>query len=677
MNAVKTDRIKAGQVLAEDVRDINGRLLLAKGNEIRPNHIRVFKIWGISEAIVAGAPESKENFSVLLEKSQQIDFKFESNKKRNVLPAIPFNKNSDPEKLLARIEHLEENQRLIQNALEMALWLGDFQKNINQGRGPENILREAEKKICCLIPFQTSAFYLVDQKNADFNISICEPSEQQEFIEIQVNRMIDDGVLAWAIREKHGLTISSHDSRQLILHAIATSSRIRGLFVGLLPNQKNAITDRSQTLLSIILLNTANALESHELYRLLRNQNVRLEKQIAERTKALAQSEKQLQQIMKLQAIGTLAGGIAHDFNNILFPIIGYTELTMDDIPADSQARRNLDEILKAANRAKELVQQILTFSRKGSHECKPLKVQYLVKEALKLLRATIPSTIDIVCNLSQECGSIMGDPTQIHQVIMNLGTNAYHALQETGGKLTVSLKEVNISYQKTVERAGLKVGRHLELTVEDNGNGMEPEVLERIFEPYYTTKEQGKGTGLGLSVIHGIIKNHGGDIQVTSQVDTGSRFTIYLPVIDNIDIESEPVEAAVATRGHERILLIDDEKQIVNIGQQILERLGYQVTPKTDSQEALAEFAAQPAKFDLIITDMSMPKMSGDQLASKILGIRPDIPVILCTGFNETITEDRAQAMGIGRFIMKPILRDELAKTVRTLLDHPKILQN
>jgi signal transduction histidine kinase/CheY-like chemotaxis protein len=589
------------------------------------------------------------------------------------------NKNLDPEKLLARIDYLEENRRLIQNALEMALSLGDFQKDINKGYGSEHILREAEKRLLYLIPFEANAFYLVEQEESDFYLSVCQPSDKQQYIESQVSYMIEEGFFAWAIRERRGVTISSHDhSRQLILHVIATYSRIRGMFVGLLPNQKNVIPDKSLTLLSIILLNTANALESLEFYRLLRNQNAILEKKIEDRTKALAQSERQLQQVMKLQAIGTLAGGIAHDFNNILFPIVGYTELTMDDIPADSQARQNLEEILKATNRAKELVQQILTFSRQGGQERKPLQVQFLIKEALKLLRATIPSTIDIECNIDENCGHIMGDPTQIHQVVMNLCTNAYHAMQETGGTLEVALKEVDISYAKSVERVGMKVGRHLELTVKDSGHGMGAEVQERIFEPYYTTKELGKGTGLGLSVIHGIIKNHGGDISVSSQPDKGSTFTVYLPVIDDVDVAIEkPVQTTTTTRGNEHILLVDDEKQIIAIEQQILERLGYTVTPKTDSQEALEEFAALPEKFDLVITDMTMPKITGDQLARKLMDIKPNLPVILCTGFNETINEEKALAMGIDKFVMKPIVKDDLARAIRTVLDAPQALPN
>jgi len=586
--------------------------------------------------------------------------------------------NMDSEKLLARIEYLEENRRRIQNALEMALSLGDFQENINKGYGPENILQEAEKRIRYLIPFETNALYLVDEDKSDFILTRCYPTEKKALLEDQIERMINEGFFAWAIRERRGVKISSHDhSKQFILHVIATNSRIRGMFVGLLPDEKNIIPDTSMTLLSIILLNTANALESLEFYRLLRNQNTLLEKKVEERTKALARSERQLQQVMKLQAIGTLAGGIAHDFNNILFPIVGYTELTMDDVPDGSQARQNLKEILKAANRAKELVQQILAFSRQNCQERKPLKVQYLIKEALKLLRATIPTSVEINCNVDEDCGPIMGDPTQIHQVIMNLCTNAYQAMQETGGQLEVSLHKIDISYKETMQEAGMKPGKHLQLTVKDTGHGMEPAVMERIFEPYYTTKEQGKGTGLGLSVIHGIVKNHGGDITVNSQPGKGSTFNVYLPIIDAIDVVVDRVEPSTATKGKERILLIDDEEQIIDIEQQILERLGYKVTPKTDSEEALKEFAAQPDQFDLVITDMTMPKMTGDQLARKMIDIKPKIPVILCTGFNEAITEEKALSIGIDRFVMKPIVKDKLASTIRSVLDNPKALRN
>jgi signal transduction histidine kinase len=577
----------------------------------------------------------------------------------------------DTETLLARIEHLEDHRRFIQNMLEMALSLGDFQENINKGYGPKHILQEAEKRISHLIPLDATVLYLVDENHSDFKLTLCNQPNLKEFVGNEVEHMIENGLFAWAVREKRGVFITSRDhTRKFILHVVATYSRIRGMFVGLLPFEDSIIPDTSLTLLSIILLNTANALESLEFYSLLRNQNITLEKKVEERTKALARSEKQLQQVLKIQAIGTLAGGIAHDFNNILFPIVGYTELTMDEVPEDSAARKNLEEILKAAHRAKNLVQQILTFSRQSGQEREPIRVQYVIKEALKLLRATIPSTIEIEHHLDENCGAISGDATQIHQVIMNLGTNAYQAMQESGGKLEISLTEVNITYADTIERVGLKPGRHLQLKVKDEGCGMEPAVMDRIFEPYYTTKSHGKGTGLGLAVIHGIVKNHGGDIIVDSELGMGSTFYVFFPVIDETDVQTKTPTFTTAAKGSERILLVDDEAQIIDMEQQMLEHLGYKVTSSTDSQKALELFTRNPEDFDLVITDMTMPHMTGDRLAQKLLDIKPKIPVILCTGFNEAITEEKALSMGIQKFVMKPVVKNELASTIRAVLD-------
>jgi len=578
----------------------------------------------------------------------------------------------DAEKLLARIDYLEENRRFIQNVLEMALSLGDFQENINKGYGPEHVLQEADKRINHMIPFEANAHYLVDQEKSDFNLSVCNENNQKAFIQEEVDHMIEQGYFAWAIREKRGVVISSKDhSRKFILHVIATYSRIRGMFIGLLPEKNSGIPDTSLTLLSIVLLNTANALESLEFYSLLRNQNETLEKMVEERTQTLAKYERQLQQVLKIQAIGTLAGGIAHDFNNILFPIVGYTELTMDEVADDSVAHNNLEEVLKAAHRAKDLVQQILTFSRQSGQERKPVKVHSIIKEALKLLRASIPASIEIINKIDEDCHPVMGDATQIHQVIMNLGTNAYQAMQDKGGTLEVDLSEVDVGYEETIEKIGMQPGRHLQLLVRDEGCGMDAAVMDRIFEPYYTTKEQGKGTGLGLSVIHGIVKNHRGDISVTSLPGKGTTFKVYLPITENTDSVNEFEPSNGAAKGNERILLIDDEEQIVSMEQQMLENLGYEVTARTDSTEALKEFSEQPQNFDLVITDMTMPHMTGDELAQKLLDIKPDIPVILCTGFNEDITEEKALSMGIQKFVMKPVIKNDLATTIRTVLDH------
>jgi signal transduction histidine kinase/CheY-like chemotaxis protein len=581
---------------------------------------------------------------------------------------IPMNS----EKLLSRIDYLEENRRFIQNVMEMALSLGDFQENINKGYGSDYILREADKRICHLIPFEANALYLVDQEKSDFGLSVCNNKHLKKFIKKEVEHMIEKGYFAWAIREKRGVLVSSKNhSRKFVLHVIATYSRIRGMFIGLLPEKNSKIPDTSLTLLSIILLNTANALESLEFYSLLRNQNEILEKMVEERTQTLAKYERQLQQVLKIQAIGTLAGGIAHDFNNILFPIVGYTELTMDEVSQDTVAHKNLKEILKAANRAKELVQQILTFSRQSGQERKPVKIQYIIKEALNLLRASIPASIEIIHEIDKDCNPVMGDATQIHQVIMNLCTNAYQAMQDKGGRLKVILKEVDIGYDETIQKLGMQPGRHLQLLVKDEGCGMDASVLERIFEPYYTTKEQGKGTGLGLSVIHGIVKNHRGDISVVSSPGKGTTFQVYLPVIEDAEVISELEPSNGAAKGSERILLIDDEEQIISMEQQMLENLGYQVTARTDSIEALEEFSKQPQNFDLVITDMTMPHMTGDRLAQKLLDIKPDIPVILCTGFNEDITEEKALSMGIQKFVMKPVIKNDLATSIRTVLDH------
>ena len=579
----------------------------------------------------------------------------------------------DADGLLARIDYLEENRRFIQNSLEMALSLGDFQKNINKGYGPENILHEADKRISRLIPFEANGLYLVDQETSNFNLAVCSDNAQEKYIKAEVDHMIDQGYFAWAIREKRGVMVTSRDhSRKFVLHVIATYSRIRGMYVGLMPEKNSKIPDTSLTLLSIILLNTANALESLEFYSLLRNQNEVLEKKVEERTQALAKYERQLQQVLKIQAIGTLAGGIAHDFNNILFPIVGYTELTMDEVPEDSVAHNNLEEILKAAHRAKDLVKQILTFSRQSGQERKPVEVQQVILEALKLLRASIPASIDIVHNIDANCSAVMGDATQIHQIVMNLCTNAYHAMQDKGGKLEVSLKETYVGYDQTVQNIGMQPGNHVQLMVRDEGCGMDASVLDRIFEPYYTTKEQGKGTGLGLSVIHGIIKNHRGDITVKSAPGKGTVFTVYLPVVEETDVQTvvEPVNGN--EKGTERILLIDDEEQIISMERKMLENLGYQVTARTDSVEALKEFSKQPQNYDLVITDMTMPQMTGDELAQKLLLIKPGIPVILCTGFNEDITEEKALEMGIQKFVMKPVIKKELASTIRSVLDAP-----
>ncbi|MCP4350761.1 MAG: response regulator [Desulfobacterales bacterium] len=390
------------------------------------------------------------------------------------------------------------------------------------------------------------------------------------------------------------------------------------------------------------------------------------ERRQAEQERAKLQN--QLRQAQKMQAIGTLAGGIAHDFNNILFPIIGYIEMTMDDVP-EGRALRNLKEVLKSANRARELIQQILTFSRQSDQELRPLRIESIIKEALRLLRSSIPATIKIRQRV-ERCGLIMADPTQIHQIIMNLCTNAYHAMIENGGVLEVTMNEMGFHLDDISAYPDMKPGLYLKVTVSDTGCGIKKDIIERVFDPYFTTKEKGKGTGLGLSVVHGIVKSHSGHITVSSNPGVGTAFNVYLPMIETDSSPQEKVAEEPLRGGNERILLVDDEKQIVEMETQMLERLGYKVTALKSSPEALDIFSKNPKDFDLVITDMTMPEMTGMELSRNLMLIRPDIPIILCTGFNEIITEEKAKSIGIREFVMKPVLRSKIAKIIRQILE-------
>ena len=378
--------------------------------------------------------------------------------------------------------------------------------------------------------------------------------------------------------------------------------------------------------------------------------------------------EAQLQQAQKMEAVGTLAGGIAHDFNNILSSVIGYTELALEHEKRGTFQHKNLQEVLLAGNRAKDLVKQILTFSRQVDQKQKPIQVKPLVKEALRMLRASIASTVEIEQNV-QSNELVMGDPTQIHQILMNLCTNAAHAMEDNGGLLTISLFDEELDTDVISNHPDLKPGPHIILTVTDTGHGIPPNVMNKIFDPFFTTKEKGKGTGLGLSVVHGIVRGHGGDIYVYSEPGKGSTFKVCLPVIESRFKPEKRAERPIPT-GTERILFIDDEPEIMRLGKQTLESLGYDVVARNSSIEALELFKAKKDRFDLVITDMTMPHMTGEKLAEQLMQIRPDIPVILCTGFSYMIDEAKALDMGIRAFIAKPILKQEIAEAIRKVLD-------
>ena len=378
--------------------------------------------------------------------------------------------------------------------------------------------------------------------------------------------------------------------------------------------------------------------------------------------------EKDLRQSQKMESIGTLAGGIAHDFNNILSSVIGFTELALDDVEKGTQLEDSLQEVFKAGKRARDLVKQILTFARRTDAELKPIQVGSIVKDALKLIRASIPVTIDIQQHIESD-SVIMGNSGQMHQLFINLCTNAAQAMDDTGGILKVDLKDVEIDMSFSMRTVDLAPGSYLLSTVTDSGPGITPDIIDSIFEPFFTTKGVGEGTGMGLAMVHGIVEDHGGKIFVDSQPGKGSVFSVYLPITKKRGSSLRKKKGAIPS-GTERILFVDDELPIAKMGSRILERLGYQVTVRTSSIEAVELFRAKPGDFDLVISDVTMPNMTGDKLAVELMKIRPDIPVILCTGYSKKISDETAAHIGIKAFAFKPIVKADLAKTVRDVLD-------
>ena len=375
-----------------------------------------------------------------------------------------------------------------------------------------------------------------------------------------------------------------------------------------------------------------------------------------------------LQQAQKMEAIGTLAGGIAHDFNNILSAVIGYGELAMDSVTEGSDLKIKLQAIVSAGYRARDLIKQILAFSRQAEQEIKPISIKYIAKEALKLLRASIPSTIEIRDEIRSD-KTVMGDPTQIHQVIMNLCTNSAHAMKESGGILELSLEECEILSESEIARLNIPPGQYLKLSIRDTGCGIPADIVDKIFDPFFTTREKGVGTGLGLSVVHGIVKSLGGGIRVDSEPDKGTTFEIYLPAIQT-ETEAQETVQAILPKGTEHILIVDDEKTVTDIGKESLEKQGYRVTTRTSSIEALELFKVRSREFDLILTDLTMPNMTGLDLSKEIKNIRPDIPIILCSGFAEQISEMSLKEHGIATMVRKPIGKNELFQLVRRVLD-------
>lgn len=386
--------------------------------------------------------------------------------------------------------------------------------------------------------------------------------------------------------------------------------------------------------------------------------------------------EEELFQARKMEAIGTLAGGIAHDFNNILAAILGYTEIIQLSLPKDSPLEHDLQQIILAGNRAGDLIKQILTFSRKKQQRKEELHINRTVRDALKMMRSSLPTTIDIQEDIDEQCGLVFADPTNIHQIILNLFTNAFHAVGKKQGTLHLGLKPVVLSAERVADKPGVQAGSFVELTVRDNGQGMDEITMSRIFDPYFTTKEQGAGTGLGLAVIHGIVEDCNGFIEVASVVGQGAAFHVFLPTIpaesrlNNGEKTVQETSRMPLPGGKERILFVDDEADLTRISQAQLNSLGYKVTVATRSLKAWEEFQKDPNAFDLLITDHTMPGLTGGDLARSVLQLRPDLPVILCTGYTAAFSEQEALEAGIKKYVIKPLSARKLAETVREVLD-------
>ena len=393
------------------------------------------------------------------------------------------------------------------------------------------------------------------------------------------------------------------------------------------------------------------------------------EQKIAEIEKGKA--EQFQKRVQKLEALGTLSAGIAHDFNNILAVLLGNVQLALDDVPQESRSRKNIDEMIKAILRARDMVKQILTFCRREEQLRRPLSLSPVVKESIKFLRSSIPATIEILENVN-ETDHVNADPTQISQVLMNLGSNAAHAMKDRTGVLEIGLGNVTIDYRQKHGFGAIDEGRYVKMIVRDTGCGMSSEVSSRVFDPYFTTKEEGEGSGMGLAVVHGIVEAHDGIITVSSEPGKGSTFKILFPAANGENIPETGTPGPVIG-GTERILLVDDRENLLKVEKDLLEHLGYQVTAKIDPIEALEAFRRQPHQFDLVYTDMTMPRMTGLTLSKKLLEIRPEIPIILYTGLGDLVESEEIQKSGIRAFLKKPILLEDLASTLREVLKHGK----
>lgn len=540
------------------------------------------------------------------------------------------------------IKVLEAVGRQVGVAVENAMLYEKIKKEISETRRIEKNLRASEEKFRNLVETTSDWIWEID---ADFRYTYASPRIK--------------GLLGYEPEEVIGKTpfdLMLPDEAKKIMAEMSDIGRTKQPIASLKnwnrhKNGHNVLLETS----AIPLFDVNNNLKGYR----------GIDRDITEKKRL----EEQVLQKQKMEAIGTLAAGITHDFNNILSMIIGNTELAAKDIANDDPVKDKLEKVLTASFRARDVVRQLLHFCRKSIEDRKPLFPIPLIKESLKLIKASIPKTIKVIEDFPEKSLALLADQTQIHQVVINLCTNAVHAMTENGGILEISIDDLYLKKDALLFDPDLIPGDYILMSVSDTGHGIDPAVMERIFDPYFTTKGVDEGTGLGLSVVHGIVKSHGGGIQVMSTVGKGSNFRIYLPAIRE-DPKDVPQTTQNIPGGNERVLLIDDEEMLVELTKELLTALGYQVEGFNDPVKAVAAFLAEPDRFDLVITDMTMPKMTGDRVAEAILSIRPDIPILLCTGFNQKINAETALDMGITGYAEKPMDMKTLAEKVRSVID-------
>ncbi len=610
-----------------------------------------------------------------------------------------------------RTRYLEEVTRWTLDALDLVVAFGHLQSRFTGNQDLETILEAARAHLQRLLPFRTLAFLTIDESSSDFVLASCEPGAERSTVRCEVERQISGGTFAWALRQSRAVTVPAmREDDTLVLHVLVSGSRAVGMFVGLARGSELNLTDASSNLLSLILFNTAQALEHARLYATINAHNRELEQAIQRRTRELrvaledaqtlarenarlyrdaqkayddlSRTQAQLAQTQKMEAVGRLAGGVAHDFNNLLTVIRGRTELALTGLPAGSSLHHSLDLILKTADRATRLTQQLLAFSRKQVLQPRVLALGLLVSNTGDLLRRIIGEHIELVVRPGSPPGRVKADPGQIEQVILNLAVNARDAMPD-GGRLTLQTENVVLDEEFAAQHRGSRPGRYVALSVRDTGAGMDSDTLTHLFEPFFTTKGPGKGTGLGLATVYGIVKQSGGYIDVASERSRGSTFTVYLPSVDDATeaVESGQMPPGMP-RGTETILLAEDEEGVRDFAREVLERSGYTVLQAQHGEDALRICLAYGGPIHLLVTDVVMPQMSGPKLAGQLASLKPGTAVLYVSGY----TDDSILHHGVldpgTVFLQKPFTADALAHKVREVLDGgllapPRLLQS